>query len=85
MCMVNIVRIKADDYVLPMSLGPNGEVNVDFKGINFILDSEYGLTLEDGDCTYQVKYENPTAKQSKGKSDQRFGSVNCNSWEQRSR
>ncbi|CAH8851203.1 unnamed protein product, partial [Trichobilharzia szidati] len=78
LCMVNIMTIKSDEYTLPMRIPEEGKVKVNFKGINFTLDSQYGLTVRDGDCTYKMKFEPPNKKQEREKSEERQGSVRCN-------
>nr|CAH8850956.1 unnamed protein product [Trichobilharzia regenti] len=85
LCMVNLMGIKSDEYMLPMSLGGDGARIVNFKGVIFTLDSDLQLTVQDADCTYKVKYnsfENKGAGKGKTK---RNGSKNCKSQQSTSR
>nr|CAH8850965.1 unnamed protein product [Trichobilharzia regenti] len=85
LCMINLMGIKTDEYMLPMSLGGDGARIVDFKGIIFPLDSDFQLTVQDADCTYQVQYDPFERDDKRQRKTRRNGTKNCKSQQSTSR
>nr|CAH8850991.1 unnamed protein product [Trichobilharzia regenti] len=78
LCIVSMMRIKSESFILQMTLGPNDEVNVKFDKINFTLDKQHNLTVEDVKCTYNVQFGTSLTKEElETKSGKRLGSKDC--------
>ncbi|CAH8850933.1 unnamed protein product [Trichobilharzia szidati] len=77
LCMINIMRIKSDDYLLPMTLGGDGAISVNFMGITFTLGPQLDLMVVDADCRYEVKFDPFDPNETGGREEQRTGSLDC--------
>nr|CAH8850971.1 unnamed protein product [Trichobilharzia regenti]CAH8850974.1 unnamed protein product [Trichobilharzia regenti] len=76
--ILSMMRIRSQSFFLPMTLGPNDEVTVKFDKINFTLDKQHNLTVEDVKCTYKVQFGTSlTEEELATKSGKRLGSKDC--------
>ncbi|CAH8559435.1 unnamed protein product [Heterobilharzia americana] len=58
--IINVVKIQAATYLLPMKFDESGQMYIEFDGRNISLSSEFILTVKDDDCTKTLSLKPPT-------------------------